>query len=154
MYVINDCAEQISNQLSEWHKREGISYPLESLLLIILLARCCGKVTSREILDFYRTRIIELVYLIPGLTSCYMSLSESTINRVLANIDPEQLNNFFVTYFNKVRAKITEQIYIRDGNDLQGRENTALNQNCFLDEGDIGSFYANILIKKLYMKEL
>ena len=110
MWIIQEFCDQVSLQFKDWRRRELVVYPLESLLMIIFLARCCGKVTAKEILEFYRARLLELVYLIPGLTECYNELSISTINRVFRGINPKQLNNFFVTYFTKVRRRITEQI--------------------------------------------
>ena len=71
MWIIQEFCDQVSLQFKDWRRRECVVYSLESLLMIIFLARCCGKVTAKEILQFYRARLLELVYLIPGLTECY-----------------------------------------------------------------------------------
>lgn len=64
MWIIQEFCDQVSLQFKDWKRRKLVVYPLESLLMIIFLARCCGKVTAKEILEFYRARLLELVYLI------------------------------------------------------------------------------------------
>lgn len=70
MWIIQEFCNQVSLQFKDRRRRELVVYPLGALLIIIFLARCCGKVTAKEILEFCRARLRELVYLITGLTEC------------------------------------------------------------------------------------
>ena len=64
--LILECQSEIRQTLKDWRKPDWVIYPLDVLVMVILVARLCGSVTHDEVVSFYRRRYLELYALIDG----------------------------------------------------------------------------------------
>lgn len=113
--LIRHCICAARAQFTDTRNSMLVKYPLDALIIVIILAKMCGYIIARDIVDFYRTHQLELKLLIPGLPQAKYRLSASTVNTVISLINPEQLKEFLVEYFSNVRVRIEEQIQYQKG---------------------------------------
>jgi len=97
----------------------GKQYPLELLLVLILLAKLCGENTPSGIADWvaYRVDKLEAMKLLPKKKApCHM-----TYRRVLQRIvSPEELESLLSEYHQSCLKKDTELVFSLDGKTVKG----------------------------------
>lgn len=97
----------------------GKQYPLELLLVLILLAKLCGENTPSGIADWvaYRVDKLEAMKLLPKKKApCHM-----TYRRVLQRIvSPEELEGLLSEYHQSCLKKETELVFSLDGKTVKG----------------------------------
>lgn len=92
---------------TEWRSEERVIYPLDAMILIILLAKLCKQNTAEEIVDFYRYNYLQLYVLIGGLPPPRYQLCPATINIVLGTIKSDELELYLTKYFSQIKASLS-----------------------------------------------
>ena len=108
--AISCCLKDIREALTDKRSETKIIYPLDVMVIVILLARLCGNLTAEEVVVFYRKRNLELQYLIPGMPRPRYRLSESTVNCVMRMFSPDEINLLLGNYFSAVKTALCEMI--------------------------------------------
>lgn len=94
------CVKAIRDTLKDKRTDElRIIYPLDVVVMVILLAKLRGYNTTSEIASFYKDSYLELVTIIDDLPSPDRMLSQSSIKRVMRLFTDEEINTLLRTYF-------------------------------------------------------
>ena len=94
--------------------KSRIVYPLDSLVIVILLAYLYGQDNASLIANFYRKNNIALQLLVPVLPYVEHMLSESTINTVLRLTDKEFIEQLLKEYFSDIQENIDKLVTYND----------------------------------------
>lgn len=71
---VHDILVDIRNSITDPRNLEQVIYPVDVMILIIIMARICGYVKAHEVREFYKIRNLELQLLIPGSITKALSL--------------------------------------------------------------------------------
>lgn len=111
----NEICEGVKNLLayieeSVEDRRFGpaVKYPLSSVVIIILLAKICGANKAEDICAYYREKNLELQLFLPNLPSPRHTISESTVNRIINIISPEETESFVAALCQTVESYAEE----------------------------------------------
>lgn len=85
-------------------------YPLDVLVMVILVAGLCGCVTHDEVVSFCRKRYLELYALIDGMPGPEHRLSPVTVKRALTMLSAEEVNELLKNRFATVRTALLEMM--------------------------------------------
>ena len=91
---------------SDWRCEERVIYPLDAMILVIVVAKICKCNTADEIVDFYRINYLQLFILIDGLPSPKHKLCRNTINIIFKCIKNDELETLLTKYFSHVKASL------------------------------------------------
>ena len=80
---IASCMQEIHSTLKDEHQEERVIYPIDMVLMVILLAKLCGCNTADEIAAFYKARHLQLTCVLPDLPGSEHMLSPVSVNRIL-----------------------------------------------------------------------
>src|SRR5574344_2147828 len=127
---------KIRNLFADYRNELLVTYPLDVLLMVILLARISGNTTAKDIVNYYRKHCLELVILIPGMPNLHHQLSVTT---VLANIDAGEVRKFFSAYFSKIVIGLKERIGYHDDR-IQYREDNLKDTYAFDGQEQVSSY--------------
>ena len=108
--LILECQHEIRQTLKDWRKPDWVIYPLDVLVMVILVARLCGYVTHDEVVSFYRRRYLELYALIDGMPGPEHRLSAVTVRRALTMLSAEEVNALLHNRFATVRTALLEMM--------------------------------------------
>lgn len=100
-----------------------ITYPLDIIVITILLAKLCGCNTAKEISKFFKLKNLQLQLIVPGMPSVEHGLSPSTINTVIAMLKYEEIDKFFTEYFSAVKITLQELFTYDDEKYKKDRNN-------------------------------
>ena len=64
--LILECQSEIRQTLKDWRKPDWVIYPLDVLVMVILVARLCGCVTHDEVVSFCRNATLSCTRLSTG----------------------------------------------------------------------------------------
>jgi predicted transposase YbfD/YdcC len=137
--IITDCMSKIRNLFADYRNELLVTYPLDVLLMVILLARISGNTTAKDIVNYYRKHCLELVILIPGMPNLHHQLSVTTVNTALANIDAGEVRKFFSAYFSKIVIGLKERIGYHDDR-IQYREDNLKDTYAFDGQEQVSSY--------------
>lgn len=106
-------------RVADTRNRRGKQYPLELLLVLMILAKLCGENTPIGIAEWVTHRVdqlVEMKILSKSKAPCHM-----TYRRVLQSIvSPEELERLMSEYHQGCMKKGTELVFCMDGKTLKG----------------------------------
>lgn len=97
--LLTELISEIRNKFTDKRAADKVIYPLDLVILIIVLARLCGKNTASEISLFYKKNLLSLQFLLPGMPSPRHRLSPTTVNTVIRMISLGEIQMLLETYF-------------------------------------------------------
>ena len=108
--LILECQHEIRQTLRDWRSPDWVIYPLDVLVMVILVARLCGCVTHDDVVSFYRRRYLELYALIDGMPGPEHRLSPVTVKRVLTMLSAGEVDGLLRNRFATVRSALLEMM--------------------------------------------
>ena len=111
---IANCMHYIRTKFTDPRSKSRIVYPLDSLVIVILLAYIYGQDNAELIANFYKKNNLALQLLVPGLPDSEYMLSKSTINTALRLIDKEFIERLLKEYFSAIQDNIDKLITYND----------------------------------------
>lgn len=79
-------------------KDDRVIYPIDTVLMVIVLANLHGFNTADEIALFYKAKYLELVFLIDGIPGPEHMLAPSSINRIRRMFSKDEINHLLNSY--------------------------------------------------------
>lgn len=104
-----DAMKFIRDNITDMRDKSKVIYPLDFLIMLIVITRIQGIITPAAILNYYRRACLEFFVLLPGCPPLNHRLSESTIKLVIQMVDAKELKEFFKVLFTKVKYVLTAQ---------------------------------------------
>lgn len=111
---ISVCMRYIHNTITDPRNKSCVVYPLDSLIIIIMLAHMYGYYDAQSIANFYKEHLLEIQLLVPGVPPLDCLLSKSTINTVFKLVDKEDIENLLKEYFATINSSIQKLITYDD----------------------------------------
>jgi predicted transposase YbfD/YdcC len=110
--------------LTDTRRKQGKRYPLALILTYILLAKAAGETTLLAIAEWIQLRGGWLQQTLPGVRKTFPCAA--TYSNVLRAVDPEEVNEVFMSLLTRVRAesrRAGEQQHVAlDGKTLRGTQ--------------------------------
>lgn len=122
--AIGKCMKAIRESFVDKRDPHKITYPLDVIVITILLAKLCGYNNASEISYFFKRRNLELQLIIPGMPDVKYGLSKSTINNVIAMLTYEEINKLFVDYFSCALIALDKLIVYNEEKHKDNRDAT------------------------------
>lgn len=107
---VHDILVDIRNSITDPRNLEQVIYPVDVMILIIIMARICGYVKAHEVREFYKIRNLELQLLIPGMPSPKRCPCKETINTVMRMISAEEMESLVTMYSSTVLTTLDELV--------------------------------------------
>ena len=101
------CMQEIRSTLKDERQEERVIYPIDMVLMVILLAKLCGCNTADEIAAFYKARYLQLICMLPDLPGPEHMLSPASINRIMRMFKADEINRLLSVYL-RPHPKIQE----------------------------------------------
>lgn len=115
---ILSCMAHIRDTLkTDPRDQSKVIYPLDMVLIVVLLARLSGKNTAKAIASYYKEHYLELQCLLPDVPSPRYMLSATTINTLMRMFSEEEIQALLTTYFSAPPAESSEMIQCNDQRD-------------------------------------
>ena len=92
------CMQAIRSILKDERCEERIFYPIDIVLMVILLAKVCGCNTADEIASFYKERYLRFFCMLPDMPEPEHMISTTTINRVMCLFKEDEINRLLSSY--------------------------------------------------------
>ena len=103
------CLQDIRSIFKDERQENCVIYPIDMVLMVILLAKLSGFNTAKEIASYYKSRYLQLICMLPDLPGPEHMLSASSINRVMRLFTTDEINELLFSYF-KPHPKLKELI--------------------------------------------
>lgn len=103
------CLQDIRSIFKDERQENCVIYPIDMVLMVILLAKLSGFNTAKEIASYYKSRYLQLICMLPDLPGPEHMLSASSINRVMRLFTTDEINKLLFSYF-KPHPKLKELI--------------------------------------------
>ena len=110
--IIFDIMEAIHNELivDDTRNQDLISYDIEVVIFVSLLAGLCGCTNDEEIASFWFDNNMTLQHIIPGMPSPKHMISSETVRTIRKLVSEEVFHEFFVRHFGKIKVIASEMI--------------------------------------------
>ena len=107
---IESSISAIRDMIIDKRLEHKVIYPLDVLVFVIVLAKACGCNRAEDIAQFYATRQLELLLLVPGMPSPKHRVSAATITNILRMVSPEQIDELMRVYFRTIKLTLDKMI--------------------------------------------
>lgn len=106
---ILQCMRHVRESLKTDPRDQGkVIYPIDLVLMVILLARICGCISAPSIARYYKDHYLELQQWLPDVPPPNRMISRSTINTVMRMFSEEEIQELLTLYFSSPAASVQE----------------------------------------------